>query len=346
MRTLYRYLILFGFLTSIFAPQLLAQDTGGSVPSGEVQRTKPSNPPKVTATFEPDSIAIGDHFFLNIEVTHDAMQVVAFPEFKNQMMGEVIEILEELPIDTVERDRRTLTILKRYRLTTFEEGWYNAGVYPMLYLDKNIMDTIWSVDSMLLKVGTFDIDTATMDIHDIRRPIDAPMKFGEMSGYLIWGIVALAIVGALVWYLFTRRKGLTILGTPKPTVPPHVEAIQALESLHHQKLWQNNRYKIYYTGITDILRRYIERRYGIAAPDMITPDIIEALRGEEIPEHNFEKFVHILQVSDLVKFAKFTPEPDENEEIYTDAYFFVEATKPREVDEEDDRDEKEEDKKQ
>lgn len=303
------------------------------------RRAQASNPPTIEMKLTPDSIAIGDHFTLEVLVTHDLMQVVGFPSFEKGLTHN-IEILEELPADTAKIDGRKITLSKRYLLTCFDEGIHNLGLYPLLYLDKNITDTLWSPDSLYLEVSTFEIDTATMEMHDIKAPRETPLKFGEISGYLLWGLLIVVLLGALIWWLFTRKKGLTILGTPKVVVPPHVEAIKALEALHHQKLWQNGRHKQYYTGITDILRHYIERRYKVAAPDMITPDIIEALGKFEIPEGNFDHLENILKVADLVKFAKLIPTPDENEEIYTDAFYFVEATKPQELEEKDDDEQK------
>ena len=100
-----------------------------------------------------------------------------------------------------------------------------------------------------------------------------------------------------------------------------------LEALHNQKLWQNNRHKQYYSGITDILRTYIAARWGIGAMEMTSDEIIAALQPVELPDKARMDLTAILRVADLVKFAKAAPEAEENEACYLKAYYFVEETK-------------------
>lgn len=290
-----------------------------------------SQPPRVTARFMPDSIAIGDRFELEVTVDKDQLQLVDFPAFDEGKLTDHIEIVEELPVDTLSHEGRRVRLGKRYRLTTFEEGVHPVGRFPTLYIDKNIVDTLLSVDSLVLQVGTFEIDTTTMTIRDIKPTMGAPLKLGEISGYLGWILLFLAAVALVVWRIVSLRRNLTILGKPKQVDPPHVAAIKALEILHNQKLWQNNKHKQYYTRLTDILREYLDGRYGIPAMEMTTDETLEELARWEIPAKHFSNLRNLLSMADLVKFAKFLPADDENETAYTHAYYFVENTKPTEV---------------
>ena len=113
--------------------------------------------------------------------------------------------------------------------------------------------------------------------------------------------------------------------------PPHVAAIRRLEKLHAQKLWQSGKQKLYYTGMTDILREYIGRRYPIKAMEMTSQEILDRLAGDQMPERPYGRLRDILLTADFVKFAKYVPDADRNEQLYTDAYYFVEETKPDEI---------------
>ena len=128
-------------------------------------------------------------------------------------------------------------------------------------------------------------------------------------------------------WLRSRGKRIGDLFRPAPPLPPHVAAIQALEALHNQKLWQNNRHKQYYSGITDILRTYIAARWEIGAMEMTSDEIIAAMQPVELPDKARMDLTAILRVADLVKFAKAAPEAEENEACYLKAYYFVEETK-------------------
>ena len=137
-----------------------------------------------------------------------------------------------------------------------------------------------------------------------------------------------ALLFALRYHLSKRGKHLSDLFKPAPPAPPHVEAIRALEGLHNQKLWQNNKHKAYYSGLTDILRRYLAGRYGIGALEMTSDEIIDAVRPLDLPRKSAMELTALLREADLVKFAKATPEAARNEEAYQWAYYFVEETKP------------------
>ena len=288
--------------------------------------------PTVTARVEPDSILIGDRFDYIIDVEKDLVQVVEFPEFDPR--DGKIELVEDCPVDTLERDGRHLKLRKRYRLAAFDEGKYNLGAAQVLYADKNILDTLRSRDSVYLEVATFQIDSTSQSIYDLKPQKNLPFRFLEIKGYATWGILILLILlillagaYALQRWLASRGKGFGDLFKPAPPLPPHVAAIQALEALHNQKLWQNNRHKQYYSGLTDILRTYIAGRWGLGAMEMTSDEIIEAMRQEELPDKARMDLTAILRDADLVKFAKATPEAEQNEADYLKAYYFVEETK-------------------
>lgn len=286
--------------------------------------------PTVTARVQPDSIGIGDRFDYVIEVEKDLVQVVEFPEFQPSEKGE-IELVESLPVDTLLRDGRRLRLRKRYRMAAFDEGRYNLGAAHVLYADKNIVDTLRSRDSVLLEVSTFRFDSVSHDIYDLKPQKTLPFRFAEVSGYVKWGLFALLVLLAAAYALHRilarYGKGFGDIFKPAPPLPPHVVAIKALETLHHQKLWQNNRHKQYYSGLTDILRTYIDGRWGISAMEMTSDEIIGAMRGEELPDKARMDLTAILRDADLVKFAKAMPDAEQNEADYLKAYYFVEETK-------------------
>lgn len=289
--------------------------------------------PRVTARVEPDSVFIGDRFDYVIQIDKDLVQVVEFPEFIAPENG-AVELIEDCAVDTLLREGRRLQLQKRYRLAAFQEGLLNLGVGGVLYADKNIIDTLYAADSVYLKVGTFEIDSTSQSIYDLKGQRTLPFRLAEVKGYLSWGFVLLLLLAAFVWalrrYLRERGKRLSDLFRPTPPEPPHVVAIKALEALHHQKLWQNNRHKLYYSALTDILRTYLAGRWGVGAMEMTSEEIIEAMRPIELPDKARMDLTAILRDADLVKFAKFTPENEQNETDYQKAYYFVEETKPHE----------------
>ena len=286
--------------------------------------------PVVRARVEPDSVFIGDRFDYFIEIEKDLVQTTHFPTFSAK--DGMVELVEELPVDTLKRDGRRLRIAKRYRLAAFQEGLINMGAAGVVYADKNIVDTLYAADSVYLKVATFQIDSTSQSIFDLKPQQNLPFKVAEIKSYLLWGLLALVVLVALLValdrYLKVRGRRLGDLFKPAPPQPPHVIAIAALEALHHQKLWQNNKHKLYYSLLTEILRTYIDGRWGVSAMEMTSDEIIAAMRSVELPDKARMDLTAILRDADLVKFAKFAPEAEQNENDYQKAYYFVEETKP------------------
>lgn len=290
--------------------------------------------PGVHAFIEPDSIGIGDRFTYSITVDRDLVQVVEFPVFAPQDDASGIELVEELPVDTLRRDGRRLSLRKRYRMAAFEEGIVDMGPAKVLYADKNILDTLYAPDTLLLRVGTFQIDSSSPSIYEIKPQKTLPFRLGEVSGYIGWsllGLLLLAAAAVVAWRLY-RRYGDRIGGIfrPEPPLPPHVVAIRALEALHNQKLWQNNRHKAYYSGLTDILRTYIAGRWGLGAMEMTSDEILAAMRTQELSAKSASDLSQVLADADLVKFAKAQPDAEQNESDYLKVFYFVEETKQQE----------------
>lgn len=134
-------------------------------------------PPTITARVEPDSIGIGDRFDVVIDVDRDLVQVVEFPTF-NPPPQSGLEVVESHPVDTLRRDGRHLSLRKRYTLAAFEEGNLGLGRAQVLYLDKNITDTLYTADTLRLQVGTFQIDSTSHTIYDIKaqRTLPLPLR--------------------------------------------------------------------------------------------------------------------------------------------------------------------------
>jgi hypothetical protein len=117
----------------------------------------------------------------------------------------------------------------------------------------------------------------------------------------------------------------------KPSVPPHVQALEELEALKKKKLWQSGKVKEYHTAITDVVRWYIEERYRVPALEMTTEEIMQGLKGTDAGSEPREKLYQALLLADLVKFAKEQPLPVDNDESMEHCIYFVNETKPQPV---------------
>lgn len=301
--------------------------------------------PTITSHLSADSVLIGDRFVLTIEVEKDVMQQIAFPTFDFQpregaqeAKAPSVEVIHDFAPDTIKGEGRRVRLRKRYEMAIFDEGVYNLGKAKALYADKNLLDTLIAEREEQIVVLTFQIDSTSHTIFDLKPQKTLKFRFGEIAGYLgISFAVALLLAGLVwlvAWALHRRGKRLRDIFKTPPPPPPHIVAIEALERLHNEKLWQNNKQKEYYSGLSDILRTYLAGQFEVGAMEMTTDEIVEALKGHDMAQKAKMDLVAVLRDADLVKFAKAQFEAEDNELAYSKSYHFVEETKPVEVVEE------------
>ncbi len=138
--------------------------------------------------------------------------------------------------------------------------------------------------------------------------------------------VLLLAAAAIASWLSRRRRKTPVV----PEIPPYEQASAALDGLLQEKLLLKGETKRYYTGLSDILRRYIERRFSLAAPRQTTQEFIGGLvQGacEALAQHTHFLKTFLL-TCDMVKFAKESPQTDEGEMAAKACRDFLEATKP------------------
>ena len=113
----------------------------------------------------------------------------------------------------------------------------------------------------------------------------------------------------------------------KPKLPSHIVAINKIDEIKGDtSLRVEGNEKAYYTQLTDVLREYLERRFGFNAMEMTTSEIVDELLKIKDKE-SIKELKEILEVADLVKFAKMHPTMYENDRNMLNAVEFVNATK-------------------
>lgn len=282
--------------------------------------------PVVHTRLTPDTIKIGDQMLLEVVIDKDQAQEIQIPQFDNNMLSPQLEIIGEPRYDTVKSDGRNISLRLSYTLTSFDAGEHSFGGFPIVYSAVNIQDTVESEDVVRVVVQTFDIDTTKMDIADIKKPLETPLQWVEIKDIIYWGLAGAVVLAVILYFVIrwykSRKRKIAI----RRAEPAHITAIRELEKLSSEKLWQGGHYKEYYSRISDILRVYLEARYGIWAMEMITSEILASVRDVN-NEQLQNKLRELFTLADLVKFAKLTPSAEECQDAFTMAYYYVEETK-------------------
>ncbi len=228
---------------------------------------------------------------------------------------------------TIERQNADLQWL--IRLTTIDSGKVFLPPIEFGYKVKGDTNTHKAfTNSLILTITGVTIDPQG-EIKDIKPPMNAPWLFEDFIPYLAALVILAAIAGGYYYYRRKMKLKKAILADVKVVIPPHREALTALRVLEEKKLWQQGLVKEYYSEITEIIRRFFERRWDIIALEMTTDEIL--IQIKHIPEALmvWKEMDSFFLSADLVKFAKYQPSPEENEKEMHSAYAIVRAMVPK-----------------
>lgn len=281
----------------------------------------------VDAKLDTSDILIGDQISLDISFNMPLDYRVIWPFYQDTLVRN-IEIIGRSAVDTVINEEENLVnMMQSFTITSFDSGRYY--IPPLLFLYQPIDDTAYSQAysmPLYLEVHSMEVDTAQA-IRAIKPPLEAPFSLREILPWILLALAAI-LLSLLIVYVLTRikRKQPVFVIKPKPPQPPHIIALNGLESLREKKLWQSGRLKDYYTELTDIVREYIEGRFEVAAAEMTTDEILSGMQNTDAKPEALDKLARTLTLADLVKFAKEKPLPLDNDNCMAYCTDFVNAT--------------------
>ena len=258
---------------------------------------------QVKVDLDSSNILIGDQTTLTISgLDH-------FPGQQELCQNDILAVSQWF--DTVQG-----VVCQHTTLTSFEEGEHILKITPE--------------DSILLIVSDVsDLDTANFEIRDIAGSFSEPYTFWEIFRWVLL-VLGIALIVWVITYVIKRYKAKEpIITLPKaPPVPADECALKALENLRIRQLWQQGKVKEYHTELTDILRQYMEKRYGFNSTEMTSDQTLEAFENHGGSQDSASILRQILQTADMVKFAKSEPQPYEHDLSMSNARQFVNDTKP------------------
>ncbi|MDY0197490.1 MAG: hypothetical protein RBR68_06720 [Tenuifilaceae bacterium] len=277
-----------------------------------------------------DSILVGDQVELTIKAQMPNGYSVQFPIFADTLVTG-IEVLDNGIIDTVRVDKENLEYTYRLRITSFDEGYYRIPPFQLPFSNGVMSDTAKTSPIWFL-VNAIPADTTVVDIYDIKLPISEPITFRELAPWIGGGLLLIAIIAFIIYYISRRKNNKPLFFPIKPVEPAHIVALRNLNLIKDQKQWNTDKHKHYHTTLTNIIRQYIESRFDIYAMEQTTDEIIRSFRNENIiSKELLNELSDNLSLSDLVKFARYTPMVSENEAGLNFGYKFVNQTKIEEL---------------
>ena len=230
--------------------------------------------------------------------------------------------------DTTDLGNGLVEMQRALVIQSFDSGVYVIPPFMMV----NGPDTVRS-NELTLKVNPVDVS----QMSDI-NPLAPPAKFHSrwydwlpdwITDYWAWILLGLVVIAAgICAYLILTKKVAVNIMPQKKRLPPDRIALDRLTALKEEQLWERGQEKEYYTQLIDILREYLQERFGINAMEMTSSQIMKALQANEETRMPKEYMRKVVEIADYVKFAKVRPMPDDNVRSLQNAMQFVEETRP------------------
>lgn len=286
----------------------------------------------VKASIDSTHILIGDQLKLLLEVEKPKDLNVQFPQVPDTFSTKV-EVVNRSKIDTIKLDDKTRQRLTQTLfITSFDSGKHQIPQFYFRMKNGQVLDST-ATRELMFQVHTMKIDTTKGPI-DIKTVYGAPVTLKEVMPYILGVILIGALIFFIFYYIRWKKKNKPLFAKPeKPAEPAHIIALRELDRIKVQKLWQQEKIKQYYSEVSDTIRTYILNRFEIPAMEQTSSETISTfkLRKDLVDDKTLDQLQHILSLADLVKFAKYSPLPDDNNLALMNAYFFVNQTKKEEV---------------
>jgi hypothetical protein len=270
----------------------------------------------VSATITPDqeALTVGDPIELTIQVTHPAGTQAIMPQLEPNW-GDFI-VRGQSPATTTNNSDGSVTTSQTIDARLFAPGAFQTPPLPIILADAAGQTSQIQAAPINLMVQSVLVEGDT-ELRDIKPQAALPLPFAWP-----WLLTGFSLMAFAVW-LFARQIRQSI-----DNRLPHEVALDALAEVERQKLAENGRFKPHYSLITDTLRQYVEQTQGIPATDRTTAELRRELEQTTLTEEQTQQFIDLLQIGDLVKFARVTPTAINAAEHLTQARRFIEATKP------------------
>tara|TARA_B100000902_G_C27303757_1_gene914265 strand:+ start:2040 stop:2897 length:858 start_codon:yes stop_codon:yes gene_type:complete len=247
-------------------------------------------------------LRIGEQFNLALKVYEVDTQFVSI--IQNDSLFNDIDLIEQTEWQSVfEKDTY---LLKNFTFTSFDTGSFIINPLSLLNASN---DTIFS-NSLVVDFIAMPVDT-TNQFFDIKPPKDIPFLMIELLKYVPYLLLLILCVLIFlgIWKYFQKKNNSKFTEPVLPSVPLDVYFLDKLDKLLQKKYIESEKYKYFYTELSEIFRGYLEKRFNMSALESSTYELKELLYQKDLYQDWLNGF---FRNNDIVKFARGVPSSEES----------------------------------
>lgn len=274
----------------------------------------------VTARAWPKNVTVGQEIRVLIQVTGVKGYEVQAPDAQANIAPFEIKSVRALPaVNEKGIEQENFEVIA----AIFQTG--DAAIPPIRIRYRDPSGRFGSIDTPAIPIRVRSVlQGEAKDIKPIKNVLSLDLGFLRdiLCGFLAFILSAFLVVKII---LRKRRKAPI---DPESLLPAHERAFLEIERLRKKEFLAKGRPKEHYSGISSILKNYVERRFGEPTFDLTTAETLELLRKIDLEPGVREAAKEVLESSDLVKFANWQPARGLADELERRLLEIVDRTKP------------------
>ena len=283
---------------------------------------EPGPPLRVSATLTPEELRVGDPAELVVTVEHPEGASLTLPDLARDDRSIVVRDARSQQA-TIGDGRVRAT--HHFALTSFRPGSHLLSTNLVEVVPTDGEPLAEPFPELTLTVRSLLTEEAALEL----RPPKPLAHWPRSPWFWVAGATtALALIAALLYFLFRHRP--TLLQTPAPAPPrPDEVALRRIEALVAKHYIEDDQHEPFFVELSDIVRHYLEDRFDLDAPEQTTEEFIrDAARSRLLSDAHQQLTRDFLEQCDLVKFARWTPERSAMEAGLDAARRLVVETRP------------------
>ena len=242
-------------------------------------------------------------------------------------------------IEIVEETESAITETFELKLSIYDTGDYDIPAIQIRYKEPDGQTEVLETEPVFIRVDSLIKTEDDFKPRDIKQPLDIDASLFHILITLLIGAAFLVVL----WGLYLLVKRIRSQKTnpelrAEPVIPSGEWALKALENLDGKGLIKKGRLKEFYIELVELLKVYLEKRFGICAPERTTGELRLDLRSLALHSTHYHDLMELLELSDLIKFAKFEPIQSIAKESFAKVHAFVIATEEPKINETDPED--------
>jgi hypothetical protein len=274
-----------------------------------------------TATVSQDSISVGDKILFEAVIIVPKGASVVPPDI-GQSFGKFV--VKEWNSDKVEK-KNADSLNFKYVISQYEIEQCTIPAVPFIVNLAGKNDTLLSKPMPIRFVLVRNADSATTSIKDLKPQQTA----GSPSFVWLWLVFGAGVLAAMFFWGRRFFKKRTEAARCVPPKPPYEEAIEALRLLDEMRYVAQGMLREHVFGLSDIFKRYIERRFAVNAAEFTTEEMLGWIMDSALEPEEKKIAEWFFSTTDPVKFAKMHPDNDTLHRFGHEVRQFLEKTRPK-----------------